>query len=65
MQNGKKTIGWQLVNSKWYYMNNNGEMATGWIKDTNGKWNFMDNNGEMLCNTTIDGYNLGFDGAWI
>lgn len=56
--------GWQQVNGKWYLMTSNGIMLTGW-QPVNGKWYYLYNSGEMASNTTISGYSLGSDGAWI
>ena len=53
-----------MVNSKWYYLNESGAMGTGWVF-TNGKWYYLSNSGAMLSNTTVNGYVLGNDGAWI
>ena len=59
---------WLLVgyndNGAWYYLKADGVMATGWISD-NGTWYYCDASGAMLSNTTVDGYILGVDGAWI
>lgn len=57
-------IGWQLINEKWYYFDNNGYMKTGWIQ-TDGKWYYMYENGSMAKDTSINGYKLGSDGAWV
>ncbi len=46
-------------------MSDNGEMQTGWIKDSNGKWYYLNDSGVMLSDTIIDGYVLDEDGAWI
>lgn len=62
--NGIMRTGWNLVNSKWYYLNEYGVMKTGWVF-TNGKWYYLSNSGAMLSNTTVNGYVLGNDGAWI
>ncbi|NRT33826.1 glucan-binding YG repeat protein [Clostridium beijerinckii] len=62
---GAKKAGWQLVNGNWYYMDSEGRMQTGWIKDVSGKYYYLYSNGAMACNTTIGGYRLGFNGAWI
>lgn len=61
---GIMATGWQKVNDIWYYLNGSGSMKTGWIND-NGTWYYCDASGAMLVNTTIDGYALGANGAWI
>lgn len=55
---------WIEDRGKWYFLKPNGSMATGWIQ-SDGRWYYLDLSGEMLLNTTIDGYTLGYDGAWI
>ena len=44
---GNMTKGWYEDNSKWYYLKDNGTMATGWIKDKDGRWYYLDSNGAM------------------
>ena len=61
---GGMAIDWVLVDGTWYYMTDWGNMETGWIL-TNGKWYYLYSWGGMAANTTIDGYVLGADGAWI
>lgn len=61
---GAMTTGWQLSGGVWYYLNSEGRMQTGWIKDA-GKYYYLNSNGAMAYNTTIGGYKLGADGAWI
>ena len=39
-------------------------MATGW-KKVEGKWYYLGEDGAMRLNTSVDGYTLGADGAWI
>ncbi|NFS93867.1 hypothetical protein FDF05_13055, partial [Clostridium botulinum] len=39
-------------------------MQTGWLND-NGTWYYLDGSGKMLSNTTVNGYVLGANGAWI
>ena len=57
--------GWlKDTNENWYYLHSSGAMATGWVNN-NGTWYYCDNSGKMLSNTTIDGYRLGSNGAWI
>lgn len=61
---GTMATGWKAVNSKWYYMESTGAMKTGWLND-NGTWYYLNTSGEMLSNTTVSGYKLGANGAWI
>lgn len=61
---GAMKTGWQSVGGNWYYMDANGAMKTGW-QLVNGKWYFMYDNGSMAANTTVGGYVVGADGAWI
>lgn len=44
--------GWQTINGKWYYINKDGSMATGWVQSpASGLWYYMDKtNGDMLSN---------------
>ncbi|WP_294407092.1 N-acetylmuramoyl-L-alanine amidase family protein [uncultured Clostridium sp.] len=62
---GAMKTGWLNDNGTWYYLNSNGSMKTGWLKDTDGRWYFLQSNGAMATNTTVDGYRLGSNGAWI
>lgn len=63
---GRAATGWVYSNYKWYYMNTNGVMRTGWVQvPTNNKWYYFDGSGAMLSNTSVGGYKLGSDGAWI
>lgn len=62
---GARQTGWQLINGQWYYFNLEGVMKTGWILDINKKYYYLQENGVMAKNTTVDGYKLGLDGAWI
>ena len=49
----------------WYYMDLNGFMAQNcWIL-SGDKYYYLNSNGIMATNTTIDGYKVGADGAWI
>jgi len=49
---------------KWYYLGADGNMQTGWILD-GGKYYYLYSDGSMAANTTIGGYRVGSDGAWI
>ena len=62
--NGAMKTGWLNDNGTWYYLQSNGAMKTGWLND-NGTWYYLQSNGAMAKNTTIDGYRLGSNGAWI
>ena len=62
---GAKKTGWQSVSGTWYYLDSQGKMQTGWIKDTTGKYYYLNSNGSMASNTTVGGYKLGANGAWI
>ena len=63
--NGQASIGWQQVSGKWYHLNQNGIMQTGWFKDTDGKWYFLKNSGDMAYNETVDGYYVNGNGVWV
>lgn len=65
-ETGAMNTGWlKDTNGKWYLLNESGAMVTGWHKDTDGKWYYLNSDGSMAANTTIDGYKIGNDGAWI
>ncbi|GEA30466.1 N-acetylmuramoyl-L-alanine amidase family protein [Clostridium diolis] len=61
---GAMATSWLNLNGTWYYLNSSGAMATGWLND-NGTWYYLNTSGAMLSNTTVDGYVLGSNGAWI
>jgi glucan-binding YG repeat protein len=61
---GSMKTGWLFVDNNWYYLNGSGAMLSGWIY-TGGKWYFLYNNGSMAKNTTIGGYAVDSNGAWI
>ncbi|SFD08050.1 N-acetylmuramoyl-L-alanine amidase family protein [Clostridium uliginosum] len=61
---GAIKTGWTNVGGTWYFMESWGGMKTGWLND-NGTWYYMQAWGGMAANTTIDGCNLGANGAWI
>ncbi|EES48291.1 glycoside hydrolase family protein [Clostridium botulinum] len=44
---GKVIKGWYEDNGTWYYLNDEGIMQTGWVKDKDGLWYYMDSNGVM------------------
>lgn len=61
---GAMQTGWAQTGSTWYYLKDNGYMATGWVKD-GAKWYYCNADGSMAANTTVDGYTIGSNGAWI
>jgi len=56
--------GWNEINYKWYYFDNNGYMKTGWLKSS-GNWYYLKSSGEMAKGTVIDGYIINNDWVWI
>jgi hypothetical protein len=65
MINEQAATGWNKVDGKWYYLNQNGIMKTGWFKDIDGKWYFLKDNGEMACDETVGGYYVNSSGVWV
>lgn len=64
---GKMITGWRFINNKWYYFSpNTGEMVVGW-QFIDWKWYYFYgiNNGQMAAHAWIDGYYVGWDGAWV
>lgn len=66
---GAMETGWKQINGNWYYLNpvsdgTKGQMKTGWVQ-TDGKWYYLYSDGHMAANTTIDGWTVGPDGAWV
>lgn len=61
---GIMATGWQNIGGTWYYLNASGAMQIGWIND-NRTWYYCNTSGEMLANTTVDGFVLGANGAWV
>ncbi|MDR3596398.1 family 16 glycosylhydrolase [Clostridium sp.] len=61
---GNPFKGWLYTKDYWYYLDSNGQRKTGWVND-NGNWYYLNDDGIMLKNTTIDGYYLDSNGAWV
>lgn len=61
---GAMKSGWASVGGKWYYLGDDGAMRTGWVL-VSGKWYYLYGSGAMASSTTVSGYRLGSDGAWI
>lgn len=62
--NGAMATDWKNVGGTWYYLNTDGAMQTGWLQDGT-VWYYLNRSGEMEHDTTIDGYVLDSNGAWI
>ena len=62
--NGIMQTGWLNLNGTWYYLQSSGAMQTGWL-NLNGTWYYLQSSGAMATNTTVGGYKLGANGAWI
>ena len=56
--------GWAYVYGYWYYLDNDGNAKTGWIKDGDD-WYFSWSNGQMASNTVVDGYTIDKNGKLI
>lgn len=68
---GVMMTGWILdpAYNAWFYLNASGAMMTGW-QQVNGAWYYLNpvsdgTKGVMAANTTIDGYYVNADGAWV
>ncbi len=60
---GSMKTGWLLSSGNWFYLNpTSGKMALGW-NDINGKTYYFYSTGIMAANTTIEGKQIGADGA--
>ena len=59
------TTGWQKVDGSWYFLQKDGKMVAGAWYSIDGKSYYFNGSGKLLTNTTINGYKVGPDGAWI
>ena len=63
---GVMKTGWINDNGTWYYCNASGAMLSSqWFQDSDGKWYYLQASGAMAVNTTIGGYVIGSNGAWV
>ena len=67
-EEGYMVSGWLIKDGVWYYLaisgENEGSMIKGW-QTINSKWYYFNESGAMLLNTSVSGYRLGADGAYI
>ena len=56
---------WLQYQGEWYFFDLECKMVRGKWLQINGKWYYFYAEGIMARNTTIDGYILGADGAWV
>lgn len=63
-EDGYMASGWRYINGYWYFFEASGAMVTGWYK-VNGTWYYSYSNGKMAVNTTIQGFTVNSDGAWV
>ena len=61
----ENNFGWQLINNKWYYYNEYGQVSTGWFQ-VNNTWYYANSSGEMQTgwlNLSGKWYYLNISGA--
>ena len=56
---------WKQVWDNWYYFDQDGKSKQNTWAEIDGKWYYFDQWSIMQHDTTIDGYTVGSDGAWI
>jgi|GEM_PF-2203759 len=61
---GRRLTGWQTIGGETYCFDSSGVMQAGTWVQTGGKWYYLLADGTLAVNTTIDGYEVGADGAW-
>ena len=57
--------GWKQLGGKWYYLDADGSMATGWRQTNPGQWYYLNPDGSMASSTVINGYQLDASGVWV
>ena len=60
-----KANAWISYNNNWYYVNNDGACSAAKWQWIGGKCYYFFSDTTMAANTTVDGYKLGADGAWV
>lgn len=61
---GVMKTGWLKDGDKWYFLAGGGVMKTNWVK-VGQVWYYFYSNGQMAADTTIEGFKLNADGAWV
>ena len=56
---GAMATGWQLINNKWYFFNQDGEMVEGWLQYKDKIYYLKANEGDMVSKECRN-----IDGAW-
>lgn len=63
-ENETYVTGWKLLDGKWYYFDQNGNLEKEkWIKYKD-KWYYIDYYGIMTQDMVVDGYYINKDGEW-
>jgi len=61
---GRTVTGWlNTASGIWYWFDDKGIMVAGEWVQIGGRWYYLYDDGQMAANTTIDGYEVGEDGA--
>ncbi len=60
-----KANAWISYNNNWYYVNADGACSAAKWQWIGGKCYYFFSDTTMAANTTVDGYKLGADGAWV
>lgn len=64
-KSGEMAVSWIKIHHSWYYLDPlYGQMKTGWYQVGND-WYYSYSSGELAVSTTINGYRLNANGAWV
>ncbi|OOM78068.1 hypothetical protein [Clostridium sp. BL-8] len=55
---------WKQDSNGWWWNTGNNSYVVGW-RNIDGKWYYFSSDGYMVHDTTVDGYQIGSNGAWI
>ena len=62
---GEMQTGWLQDNGKWYFLEASGAMKASQWFEVSGKWYYVDGSGALAVNTTVGGYTVDANGAWV